>query len=142
MVNEYNANFHLLAIYSRLFLFAWINNVRVVAVNRRDYQPTSPLTPAELAVLSNGDAGSRTYFKQRGVELGLFLDAFVKANNIPKPNSQRQGGIVLTGWSLGCVTTHALLANLDSLPTATINRLSPLLHTFLMHGKHVILIDL
>jgi hypothetical protein len=121
--------------FAKMMFWANQNNVRIVAVNRRDYAPTSPLTSAEMAVLSQGDTGAATYLRQRGTELASFLDMFVQGNSIPHAGNDRTGGIVVLGWSLGCLTTHAMLANLDVIPSATINRLQPYIHTFLMHDS-------
>ncbi|TFK60011.1 hypothetical protein BDN72DRAFT_850897 [Pluteus cervinus] len=123
-------------VFDKIRFLATTNKVRIVAVNRREYAPTSPLNVAELAVLSQGDPGAATYFRQRGNEIGLFLDKWIQQNHIPIARPNGDGGLSLVGWSLGTVTATAFLAHLDTLSAATLNRLSAYLHTVLMHDPY------
>ncbi|TFK68098.1 hypothetical protein BDN72DRAFT_61092 [Pluteus cervinus] len=120
-------------VFDKIRALAPANHVRIVAVNRRDYAPTSPLDTAELAVLSQGDSGSAAYLQQRGNEIGLFIDKWIQNNHIPTARPNGDGGVSLVGWSLGTVTATAFLAHLDTLPQATIKRLAPYFHNVLLH---------
>ncbi|TFK73131.1 hypothetical protein BDN72DRAFT_762223 [Pluteus cervinus] len=119
-------------VFNQILPLAKANNLRIVAINRRDYAPTTLLTSAEIAVMSQGDTGAQTYFQQRGNEIGLFIDKWLQQNTIPTVHNG-QGGIAIVGWSLGTVTAHSFLAHLDTLPAATLNRLAPYIHTVLLH---------
>ncbi|KAF8643345.1 hypothetical protein AX16_009074 [Volvariella volvacea WC 439] len=120
-------------VYTNLLPIASDYGFRIVALNRRDYPPTTALSAAELAPLSQGVAGELAFFRERGKELGLFLDAFIQKNNIPAARSDRTGGIVLVGWSLGCMFTHAFLANPDVFTSTILARLNKYVHTVVQH---------
>ncbi|TFK65662.1 hypothetical protein BDN72DRAFT_188712 [Pluteus cervinus] len=123
-------------VFTRLIAKAHDFGWRVIAVNRRDYAPTTLLSTAELAPLSAGYDGEVAFFRQRGKEVGLLIEALISKHKLPAAQGNiknHQNGIVLVGWSLGCVTTHAFLANLDALPTTTLNTLQKYIHTVLQH---------
>lgn len=110
--------------------------LRLVAVNRRDYAPSTLLTSKELAQSfasgPNATNSHGSYLRARAVELARFL-VWVVDNLIASSSSEdvegnsdkgeggaqggggsdqskSAGGLAVLGWSLGTVTVLALLA--------------------------------
>ena len=114
--------------------------VRFVAINRRDYRGSTPLTEEDLRVLQSGTDDERaTFFKLQAIELATFIDRYVQQSHIPPISDDRKtGGIILLGWSLGCAHGLAVLSNADIYPEATRRNLALYLRSYIMFGEFVV----
>ncbi|KAI0365122.1 hypothetical protein BV20DRAFT_776935 [Pilatotrama ljubarskyi] len=115
--------------FKKLLPLAKEFNTRIVLVNRRDYPGSSPYTPderANLARLASSSASpegaeeTASFIKQHARDIYDFLADFVKRQRIPAPQGHIAGGIVLVGWSLGCLSMTAFLANVGSFPVGDV----------------------
>ncbi|KAK1235459.1 hypothetical protein PQX77_001311 [Marasmius sp. AFHP31] len=94
------------------------SNLRVIALNRRDYPGSTPFSDVELEALHSGN-GSRAqeFHANLGLHLWLFLKKLIEEEDVPPistkvpAGAQRSGGIVLMGWSLGVAFTLPAFAN-------------------------------
>ena len=101
--------------------FATAHNVRLVALNRRDYPESSPYSPEELAALSSNDNATRgNALRATGLQFGAFLAWFIDTQGTPPmaedANGKREGGIAFIAWSLGHTSAAPLIAYPDLLP--------------------------
>ncbi|KDQ55697.1 hypothetical protein JAAARDRAFT_208490 [Jaapia argillacea MUCL 33604] len=122
LVMVHGATFHS-AIFSRLVPLATEYKLRLVRINRRDYDGSTPLSADDLEGLKSGDKHREASFLQaRGLEIAAFLAWFASTQNIPAISTleggDKVGGINLFGWSAGNNAALSVLANLDKLSTA------------------------
>ena len=108
-------------IFKRLFPLAKQHKLRIVALNRRDYDGSSLFSPAELRVLNGPDSLAHADFlNARGSEIANFLAWLVNKENMQlisvHDDNKQSGGVVVLGWSAGNITTVAFLANMDTYP--------------------------
>ncbi|VDB85343.1 unnamed protein product [Peniophora sp. CBMAI 1063] len=108
-------------IFGQMMAFAAENNVRLVALNRRDYPQTTPYSGEELTALNNDDNGIREdALRATGLQYGAFLAWFISTHNLPPrtetPTGNCEGGIALVAWSLGHTSACPLIACPDLLP--------------------------
>ena len=123
-------------IFSKLFPAAQTHNLRIIALNRRDYVGSTPYSPAELSVLTAGDDEHFAFLHARGLEIARFLVYVVKELKIPPVSAdKKEGGLAVLGWSLGNVTTLAFLSYLKTYPSEVIQALNSYLRSFFLFGK-------
>ncbi|KAF7331111.1 AB hydrolase-1 domain-containing protein [Mycena venus] len=114
--------------FQRLNPLAQPNSLRIISVNRREYPGSSPYSAQELTAFVEGtDAERASLLEQQGRDLAMFLDGLISELSIPQT-----GGIALIGWSMGTLFVLALIASIETLPTATQERLSSFVHTVVM----------
>ncbi|KAH8110158.1 alpha/beta-hydrolase [Phellopilus nigrolimitatus] len=119
--------------FARLIPRAPAHNLRVIALNRRAYPGSTPLGPADLALLDNTDDEKHTAFlRARGEEIAIFL-VWAIENLKVSPAGLSGGGIALVGWSLGTAITLAFLRHLPEYAPAIIDALEPYLKTFFIY---------
>ncbi|KAJ7239193.1 hypothetical protein B0H12DRAFT_1190045 [Mycena haematopus] len=107
--------------FQRLNPLAQLNGLRIICVNRREYPGSSPYSPAELTTFVEGsDTERASLLEQQGRDLAMFSETAV----IIQLSIPQTGGIALIGWSLGTLFLLALIACIETLPTATQERLS------------------
>ncbi len=125
-----------LAIFEKVMTLAQGSNIRFVAVNRRDYPGSTPLTPEDTDILASGsDEQKAAFLKARGVEIGTFIDLFVERNKVPPISADgHTGGFALLGWSLGNAIALSAVANVDSLPSAAQARWASGMRALILHG--------
>lgn len=128
------------AVFSKVLALAPAVNLRFVAVTRRDYKGSTPLTPNELNVLSNGtNAEKSSFLRDRGAEFANFISRFIQSNNIPPPTTDgKYGGIALLGWSFGNSFALATVANVHTYPKPVKNCLEKYLRALIMQGMRVV----
>ncbi|KAJ3755385.1 hypothetical protein EV360DRAFT_72908 [Lentinula raphanica] len=122
-------------IFSKIQALAPTRRFRIVAVNRRGYAGSTPLSTFEQNVILNGTAEQRSEFSQTiGVELLMFMDTFIQQHDIPVFNGDRDsdGGVALLAWSIGNMAGLAAVAHIVDVPEATQSRLAARLRTFIM----------
>jgi len=105
-------------IFTRLFPYATKSNLRLLAVNMRDYPDSSPNTPEELEDLGSGDPQRQAkYFKSAALQIAMFASKAVIQLGLPEPTADKKaGGITILGWSSGTLYMTALLAHARNLP--------------------------
>lgn len=112
------------------------SSLRIVAVNRRDYPGSTPLTQEDTTVLASGsDEQKAAFLKARGVEVATFVTRFVERNKLPPVSPDRKtGGFALLGWSLGNAIALSAVANVDSLPPAAQTLWASGMRSLILHG--------
>ncbi|KAI5122826.1 hypothetical protein M0805_003121 [Coniferiporia weirii] len=134
--------------FARLLPLGAQHNLRILALNRRDYVGSTPYTPAELAALASDSAPVHAAFlRARALEVARFLVWAVSVLGIPRAGAGKDkdkdkdggdgrrggGGLALLGWSLGNVTTLAFLGHLAALPPDVRAALEPYLRWFFIY---------
>ncbi|KAL5510980.1 hypothetical protein ACEPAG_3699 [Sanghuangporus baumii] len=123
--------------FSRLLPFAKQHNLRVIALNRRDYVGSTPYCESELAIInSNNDDAFPAFLRARGLEIARFLVWVIREKNIPRASSSadgREGGLAVLGWSLGNLITMAFMRYLKSYPSEVVEAIRPYLRTFYIY---------
>lgn len=124
-----------------MFPHAAKRNLRLVAVNMRDYPGSTLYSPEELAALANPDASVQAAaVRTHAEELAAFMEHFIEENHIPKlkvSNGQRTGGLALLTWSMSNMLAFAFLANAVSFPQETRELLEQYLRTVVLFGEHL-----
>ena len=133
--------------FIRLLPLAPQYNLRIIAINRREYTDSTPLNEDDLSLLFSSDAEDHKQFlRSRGLEIARFLAWVISELRIPAVNPQGEeasgGGLALLGWSLGSITTLAFLRHLPSFPKDLVDKLAPYLKTFIMYGKYRVILIL
>ncbi|KZT68313.1 hypothetical protein DAEQUDRAFT_728131 [Daedalea quercina L-15889] len=110
------------AVFKPLFAQAATQNMRLVAVNMRDYYGSTLYSPSELAELGSTDVDTQTKaLRARGLEILTFLLWFIREENIPPlmlttANGEfGGGGVSLLGWSWGNESTLSSIAHAGEL---------------------------
>ncbi|KAM6504024.1 Alpha/Beta hydrolase fold [Amanita muscaria] len=122
-------------VFKRAQEVAFKRGVRFIAINRRNYPGSTPFTPEEFHTLEQGSSEEKAEFwRDRGHEIAVFIDAFIKENNIPPiPNDGQSGGIILLGWSLGCGEANTTVAHVDTLPPLLCSRLAAYIRALILY---------
>ncbi|EIW56131.1 uncharacterized protein TRAVEDRAFT_39145 [Trametes versicolor FP-101664 SS1] len=122
-------------IFEKVMALAQGSNIRIVAVNRRDYPGSTPLTTEDTAILASGsDEQKAAFLKARGVEVATFIDLFVERNGVPPISPDgHTGGFALLGWSLGNAIALSAVANVESLPPAAQDRWTSGMRALILH---------
>ncbi|KAH9933383.1 uncharacterized protein B0H18DRAFT_983406 [Fomitopsis serialis] len=104
--------------YITVFAHAHSANLRIVAINRRGFGGSTPVSEQSAKLLITGtDAEKLKVSDQLCSEIGYFVDAFVQREDIPPISSDRQGGgLALLGWSLGTRYVTRAIADIGSYP--------------------------
>lgn len=123
--------------FARLLPHAAQHDLRVIALNRRDYAGSSPFSNEELAAIDRDDQDAQDEFsKMRGLEIAEFLVWVIDELGIPKASPDgKTAGLVLLGWSLGTNTALAFLAHLSTYPAAIREKLEGYLRTLVLYGE-------
>lgn len=111
-------------------------NLRIVAINRRNYGGSTPFSDDELDVIHGGTKDQKTYFtRSRGLEILVFIDNFIQRFGLPKMSPDRKtGGLALLGWSLGTQIVVPSIAYLDELPAESQARIGSRLRALILQG--------
>lgn len=124
-----------LAIFQKVIDLAPKANLRIVAINRRDYPGSTPLSPKHLASISGSDEAKAAYLCDRGLEYLYFVDRFIQLKALPAISEDgKSGGVALLGWSLGASFTTAALASTSRLDIESKERLRKHLKTIILQG--------
>lgn len=122
-----------------LFSHAASHNLRIIALNLRDYPGSTPNTQAELKLLCSSNVSEQaTAVRAQGQEIAAFLKHLVITEEIPPvqvADGQKTGGIILLSWSLGNVWTMSMFGNADHLESETKSILEKSLHTWVLYGE-------
>lgn len=117
--------------FHRLLPYGKRDKVRVVVVNRRQYDGSSKYSDAELQAINSGHA---SVLRKLALEVANFLVWFVRTQNIPLPTeNKRAGGICLMGWSLGTVSCLSLLSHPGIVPKIVHSKLQNYLRKIILY---------
>ncbi|KAJ7223451.1 hypothetical protein GGX14DRAFT_351997 [Mycena pura] len=101
------------------------DNLRIILWNRRDYRGSTKYTSEELNALVHG---SKTHQDRLALHLAWFFAHFIKFEGTPALTPDRKaGGFILVGWSFGCATALALLADPAVIPRPLYETIEPYL---------------
>ncbi|EKM49711.1 uncharacterized protein PHACADRAFT_188757 [Phanerochaete carnosa HHB-10118-sp] len=105
-------------VFEKLMAAAAEHNIRIVAMNRREYPGSTPLSPSDIQILSSGtDDEKAAFLRARGLEIATFACRFAQQYDIPRISEDgKTGGFVIFGWSFGCSIAHPAVAHFDALP--------------------------
>ena len=128
------------ATFSRLLSPASRYNARIIAVNRRDYVHSTPLSGEELNALAGKDEDAHSRFlRDRGLEIARFLCYVITELKIPQASSKNDatssGGLAIMGWSLGNLFSIAFVANLETYPPEVLRILEHYLKSLFIYGE-------
>ncbi|KAK0222340.1 Alpha/Beta hydrolase protein [Armillaria fumosa] len=121
-------------IFQRVIDLAPSKGVRFVALNRRHFPGTTPLSPEELVITQTGgtdDSQREALVEARGHEIALFIDTFIQKFNLPSISSG--GGVALLGWSLGATFAPIAISSTDTLPEDVRCRLSEYMRSLILY---------
>lgn len=119
-------------IFSKILPLGAEKNIRIVAVNRREYPGSSKYTEEDLADLH---AGRVEFLHQRGHEVGNFLAWFAESHAIPRiSNNGKSGGFAVLGWSIGTNALLSLLAFPAAIPAELNIQLKLYLRKLILYG--------
>lgn len=144
-------------IFHKLIPLAASSHIRLVLVNRRGYQGSTPLTdldtdpldPAFSAADSeNVDSSSSrpdrrrleyytTYLQARAAEIARFLVKFIENESIPlkiESVGRASGGMALMAWSLGNILPLSLLAFGNTLDPGVMRKLDAYMRKIVIYG--------
>ncbi|KAH9945638.1 hypothetical protein B0H21DRAFT_693977 [Amylocystis lapponica] len=127
-------------IFLPMFRFAAAHNIRLVAVNLRDNAKSTPFSASEIDIIHSGNLASQTALVQaRGIEFAVFLEWFIKQNNIPRLSVSLgdtreviSGGVAVLGWSSGNAVLLSFLSHSDKLSNESREFLDGHLRTYIM----------
>ncbi|KZT64253.1 hypothetical protein DAEQUDRAFT_718308 [Daedalea quercina L-15889] len=113
-------------VFKRLQALAPAANLRIVAINRRGFGGSTPMSEHLANLLASGsDEEKRQASDILCNEVLYFVDAFIQKEGIPPISSDRQGGgFALLGWSAGCGYVTRAVSNIHSYPSEMQARLA------------------
>ncbi|KAL0563546.1 hypothetical protein V5O48_018520 [Marasmius crinis-equi] len=122
-------------------------NLRVVALNRRDYAGSTPFSDDELDALKGGDdTRARGSIERLGLHIALFLRKFVEEEGVPSVtnagNGRKRGGLAVMGWSMGALTAIAPFANPNALGEETYGVLKGYIRDLILYDPPFIVLGL
>ncbi|KAJ7660269.1 Alpha/Beta hydrolase protein [Mycena polygramma] len=94
-----------------LHKYAHQSNLRVVALNRREYRGSTKYTDAEL---EDFKAGRKIFLDRLAIQLAWFLQHFINHE-----------GFIIMGWSSGVMTTLSLFSDPAAIPQALYESIGP-----------------
>lgn len=124
-----------------MFPLAASRNVRLVALNLRDYPGSTPYTAAELEVLCGSDSNKQeAAVRAQGLEIAAFLKHLIVSEALPpvaETGGQKTGGVALLSWSLGNIWPLSMLGNWNHVHPETQSLLQRSLRTLMLFGEHL-----
>ncbi|KAH9475306.1 hypothetical protein JR316_0012417 [Psilocybe cubensis] len=83
--------------------------LRLICVDRREYNGSTPFRPEELRIISQGiDDERASFLADQGLLMALFIDGLIQNLSLPI-----QCGGAISGWSLGNLYTLAMINAID-----------------------------
>lgn len=131
-----------LASFLSMFPFASSYNLRLIALNLRDYPGSTPYSPSELDALCSPGRDvdqQKAAIRTLGLEISAFLKHIFTTAGLPEiseSDGRKLGGVVLMSWSLGNIWTLSMLTNAEHLDHETKVILPSYLRTLVMYGEY------
>jgi len=124
-------------IFQKILPLASSRGLRLIALNRRDYAPTTLLSDDELLELKSDDPVVRDKFlHDRGMEIALFTCNIIEELGLPPVTQDGQnGGVAWLGYARGNAFTVATVAAALSLPASLEMRLRSYLRRLIIYGS-------
>ena len=130
--------------FRSLFPYALAHNIRLIALNLRDYPGSTPYTTPEMQRLQSYDVRDiRDASRAQGLELAAFLHHIIASEKLPPKkheNGVMTGGIALVSWSLGNAWTFSMFAHEDCLSRDARIALQASIRSMVVYGKSLSLI--
>ncbi|KAH9937693.1 Alpha/Beta hydrolase protein [Fomitopsis serialis] len=126
--------------FKPMFVHAADCNMRLVALNTRDYRGSTPYSSSDLEALRSTNLDEqRAMIDARGQEVAAFLVWFIRQANIPLRSKNQEitssGGLALLGWSWGNTMTVSFLAQASRLPQEDRRFIDDYLSAFIMYDS-------
>ncbi len=120
--------------------FAAAHNLRIIAINQRDYVGSSLYTSAELNRITSPDVEHQeSALQAQGREIAAFLVHVIKSGGVLQvlqdANEKKTGGLALLGWSLGNLIPLSMFGNAEYLDDETRSTLEGYLRTLVLFGE-------
>lgn len=115
------------------------SGLRIVAVNRRGYPGSTPLSPADVETINSkeNDDEKRGLLRTLCIQLAAFIDGFSERNGLPPLSADgTTGGFAVVGWSMGCAFALGVAACVETLPAAIQRRFGANLRAIILEGIH------
>jgi len=101
--------------FDRVHTHAAANNMRVIALQRRNYPGSSPYTEAEIVEMKNG---SKSILDGFAISMAYFINYLAHNLSIPKVSQDRKsGGVALVSWSMAALVAMPLFSDLEVIPS-------------------------
>jgi hypothetical protein len=119
-------------IFHKLLPFGQKDNIRLIIVNRRDYDGSTKYSDDDL---KDFNEGKMSCLGRLGSEVAHLLLWFAETHEIPKINNSRSsGGFSIMGWSIGAATLLSLLGCPEVVGTETYTKLEPYCRQLILYG--------
>ncbi|KAH9829969.1 uncharacterized protein C8Q71DRAFT_384822 [Rhodofomes roseus] len=121
-------------IFKRLQSIAPPANLRIVAINRRGYRGSTPVSEESAKLLTTGTAEEKLRTSDELCkEILYFADAFIQTEGVPPIlNDRHGGGIALLGWSAGNSYVTRAIADIANYPPEMQARLAKYVRALIM----------
>jgi hypothetical protein len=107
------------AVFRPAFAHARSHNLRLIAINMREYPGSSPFSDAELARFASNDLEDQTSaLVDQAMEIANLIAQIIRDEDLPLPQQEgdsQTGGVSMLAWAVGGSWLTTVLANLDSL---------------------------
>ncbi|KAH9475305.1 hypothetical protein JR316_0012416 [Psilocybe cubensis] len=117
-------------IFRKLLPLAPSQALRLICIDRREYNGSTPFTSEELRIIKNGNDEERASFlAEQGLLIALFIDGLIQNLALPI-----HCGGAISGWSLGNLYSLAMINAIDhpKLPQDVRERLKVFLWTYII----------
>lgn len=126
-----------------MFPHAASQNLRLFAINMREYPGSSPFTDAEVANLVSSDeaiAGAALFDQVK--DIAYLIAHIIKTEDIPAPvevDGRKAGGVSVLAWSGGNAFLFSLLANSSALDADVGTLLGHYITYAIVYGKSTLI---
>jgi hypothetical protein len=130
-----------IAVFRPMFPFAASRNLRLIAVNQREYPGSSQLSDGQLALLHSTDTEEQESVLRDVVQdLARFMCYIVKHENIPAikmTKGKKSGGLCILGWGSGNALPIGLLSYLPSFDDSLQKVLEEYIISVIIYGREM-----
>ncbi|THG95362.1 hypothetical protein EW026_g6276 [Hermanssonia centrifuga] len=122
--------------FKRTLPFAAPNNLRIVAINQRDYPGSTLYTASELdRITSSNVEDLELALQAQGQEFATFLVHLINAGGVlpvQEKDGKKSGGLAVLGWSLGNLVPLCMFGNAKHIEEETKSLLNEYLRTLVI----------
>ncbi|EKM49951.1 uncharacterized protein PHACADRAFT_130381 [Phanerochaete carnosa HHB-10118-sp] len=131
------------ATFDRMLPLASKYGLRIITMNSRDYRDSTPYTAEELSHMTSPDLNVQASAVRRwGREVALFLAYVCQTLRVPAiagEGVRKEGGLVLTAWSLSGITILSILGDSQTLGSDLTAALAPYLRKVVLYDSPAII---